>query len=307
MHQSATLRGLGLSRYSEPQNVSSLLIEGLQHLVITDLNIQRKCEWPSRLISQNRNTLRHLKIGVMNTVVRDYAIHNFLSHHELPSSFAECAKEELPVSERETMPTLSLETLSLYGLNLENVVGGALGLDIDFNSMTGLRFESCSGLTQAFALLMGNGGAQKTKLGSLKSFILRHEDGSQAFAQHLIAFLICLPGLSHLSILLDRCSKAIRTEQILGVHGKTLQTLIWEQRTGPRADTKSNTSVFRNSNLKYISLNCPNLKALGLAIDWPSINRSYVGVYATVRRFHPILSPQINANLANRSKVYLEG
>lgn len=285
-HQGATLRGFSVTRYSEPQKVSGLLMGGLEGLVITDLNIEQECEWPSTLIAQNRSTLRNLQLGVLSKMARDYAISPRASQHGLPTSFSEWAKEALPTSEGERLPTLPLETLGLYGLNLEFVIGGALGLEIDFNGMTALRLESCSGLEQAFALLRGGGGAYKPKLGSLKPFFLRHEDGSQAFAQHLIIFLTSFAGLIHLSILLDKRSKAVNDESVLNVHGKTLQTLIWDERTGPRTDTKTDTALSRKGRLKRVSMKCPNLTSLGLSLDWSRVTEPCDGTYLAVCRIH---------------------
>lgn len=270
-HQGATLRGFCITRYSEPQNVSDLLINGLQNLSIRDLNIEQKCEWPSRLIIQNRETLRYLHLGVLSTVAQEYAMNPRPSQHTLPSSFAEVAKKALPASEREAMPKMFLNTLGLYGLNLENIVGGATGLEVDFNSMTSLRLESCSGLIVAFDLLLQNDGSQTATLSALKltSFFVRHENGGQKFAQQLTAFLTSFTGLKHLGLLLQGQCQAMSKAPILEMHGKTLQTLVWDERKGSRHDTTGDPSLFgKDNNLKLISLKCPNLTALGLPVGW---------------------------------------
>lgn len=289
--QSATILTLCVTRYSEPQDASSLLVGGLESLEISDLNVEQTCEWPARLIALNCHTLRYLTLGVMSKVARNYAIHPDPIQIELPTSFAEWASVELSASEQEIdggMPTVSLDALSLYGLNLKKVVGGTIGLEIDFSTLTALELNSCSGLDEAFALFMGHDGAQKTKLGALKGFYLRHEDGSPGFAQCLTDFLTSLVGLNHLSILLDRCSGVIYQEQILGGHKKTLRTFVWDERSGPRNDARSDTSLVQKGLLKHVSLGCPNLEALGLSIDWPNIAKSSTGIYATVISLHPL-------------------
>lgn len=274
-HQGATLRLFGITRHSEPRNVSDLLINGLQCLFIKDLNIEQSCEWPCKLIVQNRETLQHLRLGVLTTVAQDYAIHPRPGQHTLPGSFSEMAKEALPASEREAMPKLSLKTLGLYGLNLENIVGGAIGLEIDFNSLTTLRLGSCSGLNQAFARLMGDNGSQNASSLKLMTFVVRYENGDQAFAQHLTAFLTSFAGLRHLVVLLDGQSQTMRKEPILEMHGKTLQSLVWEERTRPRKDAKKETSLsLKNSTLGLISMKCRSLRVLGLAMRWDEIIKS---------------------------------
>ena len=270
-HQGATLRRLDVTRYAEPQDTSRLSVKGLQHLAINDLNIEQRCEWPGRLIAQNRDSLRHLYLGVISTVARYYASRSGPTQHKLPASLAEIAKDTLYANEQQMMWTLSLETLGLYGLNFKNIVGGALGLQIDFDSMTTLRLESCSGLIEAFALLVGNDVHQNATRSGLKltSFFVRHENRGQVFAQYLEAFLTSFTGLKHLGLLLEGKSQAMSKAPILEMHGKTLQTLIWDERRGPRKDTKTDTSsILRGNNLEIISLKCPNLTALGVSLLW---------------------------------------
>lgn len=272
-HQGAKLHSLIVTRFSEPQNVSSLLVEGLQHLAITDLNIEQRCEWPSKLIVQTRDTLRHLHLGVISRVARGYADNLVprVSQHGLPATFAEMAKDALFASEGEMVPILSLETLGLYGLNFENAVRGALGLEIEFHCMSSLRLESCSGLSEAFAVLLGNDASQNGTLSGLKltSFFVRYEARSQAFAQHLAACLTSFTGLKHLGLLLEGQGQAMSKAPILEMHGKTLQTLVWEERRGSRKDTRTGTTFFsKENNLKLVSRKCPNLTALGLPLGW---------------------------------------
>lgn len=99
-HQGPTLRDFSITRYLEPQNISSLLVRGLQYLAITDLNTEQECEWPSRLIAYNRNALRHLTLGGMGTLAQ-YPIKNRPSHRGLPTLFAETAKGESSAFERD--------------------------------------------------------------------------------------------------------------------------------------------------------------------------------------------------------------
>ena len=56
---------------------------------------------------------------------------------------------------------------------------------------------------------------------------------------------------------------------VLEKHGKSLQTLVWDDRRRPRKDTNEDTSLFlRGNNLNLIAQKCPNLRALGLSMRW---------------------------------------
>ena len=265
------LRGLCVTRYSEPQNISALLLGGLESLQITDMNIEKNCEWPSRLIALNRDTLRRLRIGVMNKVAQDYATNNLPSRHQLPASFAthfaEVAKE--PSSEDGIMrlPRLSLHILCVYGLGLANVIRG---LDIDFSKINTLSLESCFGLQDLFAVLMSNSGSQTAFRSNVKlrNLFIRHEGGDQVFTHHLAAFLTSFTGLSHLTLLLEGPSQAMDKAPILKKHGKTLKTLVWDERRRARQSTNTDNSLFLNQSnqLGVIFTKCPNLRALGLPV-----------------------------------------
>lgn len=240
-------------------------------MAITDLNIGQRCEWPSKLIVQNRDTIRHLHLGVVSTVAQNYAIHSRPGQYELPALFREMAKEELIAFERDMMRMFSLETLGLYGLNFADVVEGALGFQIDFDSMTSLRLESCSGLNEAFTILMGHDASQIATLSTLQltSFFLRHESVDQTFTQHLTTFLTSFTGLNHLGLLLEGHTQAMSRAPILEKHGKTLHTLVWDERRGPRKETNTVTSLhLKDNNLNLISKKCPNLQTLGLSMRW---------------------------------------
>lgn len=287
-HQGAKLCRLQVTRYSEPQNASSLLVAGLQRLDIFDLNTEEGCEWPSKLIVHNHNTLRRLHLGVRSKVARENPGDMRTIQHRLPTSFAKWAKEASIASEWEEMPTLSLQTFGLHGLNLENVMEGALGLEINFSSLTSLILASCSGLDQGFALLTGHDGSQKTKLSALKCLTVRHEDGSQLFARHLTAFLTSLFGLNHLCVMLDGCGSAVFQEEILDVHGKTLRTLVWEERSGPRTYAHVDTSLRCWGQLGQVFRKCRNLRVLGLSFHWRSIADPSSGSYLVVFSPHRV-------------------
>lgn len=159
-------------------------------------------------------------------------------------------------------------------MDVRTVVAGALGLEIDFTSLTALRLESCSGLDEVMADFVGKDPQRATPF-RLTSLFVRHELGSEAFAQHLTAFLTSFAGLPHLSLLLEGHGRAVRKAPILEMHGKTLHTLVWDERERSRKDTKTDTALVPNDNsLGIVPQYCPNLTALSLSITWGRFPRS---------------------------------
>ena len=297
IHQRGKLREFSITRYPEPQNVPGLVVEGLRCLSITDLNIDQKCEWPSRLIMHNRNTLKHLRLGISSTIAR-CPIHDRWKHR-LPTSFAETTNGSSPASQSAT-EILSLEKLVLIGLNLEDIIGGALNFKIDFKVLTGLKMESCSNLNEAFTALIGKDNSTLSEL-KLTSFSLRHEEGDPAFAQNLTLFLTSFTGLKHLSLLIEGQTQAMSKGPILEMHGKTLRILVWDERSGPRKMTKSDTALFLSKNgLSVIWQTCPNLYALGLCVPWESTTASST-VKIIIR--HPLGELKLNARRVNTRRI----
>ena len=232
----------------------------------------------------NRKTLRHLHLGIWNAIAR-CSIQSG-SNHGLPTSFAEKAKRALSPSDSE-IATLSLESLDLHNQDLGQLVGGVLGFKIDIKILTALRVESCSGLNEAFTILIGNDNSTLSPL-KLTSFFLRHEGGNLAFAQNLTLFLTAFTGLKHLTLLIDGQRHAMGKASILKMHGETLLTLVWDERSRPRQGEKTSkdTAVFAGGDIELISQKCPNLTALGICIPWEShkSNRSTVA-YPKVQIF----------------------
>ena len=265
---------------------------GLQYLAITDLNLDKRNEWPARLIAQHRNTLLHLRLGTMNSVARAYA-ENILTRYDpsrwymLPTSFRPAKMKGSRAVGPETKPVLSLRTLSLYGLSAEKVLRGAFGFEIDFKSLTSLRLASCCTVESAFALLMGKNGSPNASSSAIKlsSFFIRHEGRGHSLARHVKAFLLSFTGLKHLTLLLEwgESGRAMNKAPILDMHGKSLQTLVWDERTGPRKALGASSSVCSSNNLRLVLDKCPNLTTLGLPVNWEPHGSNAI---------HPVVSRQ---------------
>lgn len=90
-------------------------------------------------------------------------------------------------------------------------------------------------------------------------------------------FLFSLKPLDHLHVLLEGNHEGtFELGKVLRIHGKCLQSFIWNERTGPRSDVPEDTAEFPDNyeDLELIAKHCPALKALGIAIDWKDIAAS---------------------------------
>lgn len=192
-------------------------------------------------------------------------------------------------NQSELLIHLYLESLHLYGLEVGKVISGEMALDIDFNNITQLRLESCPGLGQAFPLLMDQADSS---LGALEDLFIRVEDSDAMFYGSLESFLTSVRGLINLRVLIDKAVSTQYLEPILKVHGKTLTTLVWEERCGPRTHLCACTSLLstRLGNLKVISRYCPSLMTLAIPLDWEAIS-SPDRYHGMVTRYHHPTGP----------------
>ena len=150
-----------------------------------------------------------------------------------------------------------------------------MALDINFNSITQLRLESCPGLRQAFSLLKGPGVPSKLGLDALEDLYVRRENPGRDFSSTFKRFLTSIRGLKYLRVLVDGAFQAQDLQPILKVHGQTLEGLVWDERSGPRTFLDLSTSVLplraAHGNLSLISQYCPHLRELGIPLDWKAI------------------------------------
>ena len=228
------------------------------------------CEWAARMIVENADTLDHLNLGSYVGIARDFAVRRAPRHDEMGTSLATAVKGALSESGQEPLIRLSLESLYLCGLDLGGLIRGEMALDIRFSNIFELRLESCPGLSQAFSLLMGQGGSSKLNLSALQDLFIRLEDPDPNFSASLESFLTHIRGLTHLQVLIDRALDLQDLKPILEVHGKTLRTLVWDERRRPRI------SLFWSQfgNLRVVSKNCPSLQVLAIPLDWETIGDS---------------------------------
>lgn len=257
-------------------------------LTVQSMDIERGgCRWAAAMIIKNAKTLNHLSLGCATRIAQDFTLKRRSRYDRLSASFT--ADMEDIISARNQGDLLIhpyLESLHLCGFEVRKVISGEMALDIDFNNITQLRLESCPELGQAFPLLVDQAGSS---LGALEDLFMRVEDPDAIFYGSLESFLTSVRGLINLRVLIDKAVSTQDLEPILKVHGKSLTTLVWEERRGPRTHLCACTSLLssRLGNLKVISQYCPSLTTLAIPLDWEAISGTarYQGM--VTRYYHP--------------------
>lgn len=279
----ASINTLNLEECSGNWKTSDLVkftIEGLTTLGIGDLNGISA----TKLLLRNYQNLRHLRLGSEVDLAIEYARKGYLDPGELQrvnatKAFAKLAKSEVAALNEPSPPFLRLESLSLIGLNFLAFVGALIEPDIDFNSLSMLTLESCACLEAALPFLTGAVTGKPKAKSSLRlhTLAIRHENASSRCLRKLETFLLLLKPLANLHILLEGLyDEGIDMRKLLRVHGKSLQSLIWDERMGPRSDVQDDTSLLPDDHkdLTLIAKYCPGLKALGIGFDWQDIFES---------------------------------
>ncbi|KAL8658061.1 MAG: hypothetical protein Q9226_001322 [Calogaya cf. arnoldii] len=127
---------------------------------------------------------------------------------------------------------LSLNSFNLVGLSIDPLINGPYSL-LDFPNLTSMSLEECRHLESFFTIVQN----AKNKQVPEHQQNLRNRDFGQ----------------------------------VLLTHGKTLRTLVWEERIVCREgyfDKHSDTTFPSPSGLIEIARNCDNLVELGVPIDW---------------------------------------
>lgn len=271
----ASLGSLFCNRYSQSCDVSGSVISGMYSLTVQSMDIERGgCRWAAAMVIKNANTLNHLRLGCATRIAQDFNLKRRSRYDRLSASFTADMKHMIFAQNLgDLLSHPYLKSLHLCGIEVRKVISGEMVLDIDFNNITQLRLESCPGLGQAFPLLADQAGSS---LGALEDLFMRVEDPDAVFYGSLEGFLTSIRGLINLKVLIDKAVSTQDLEPILKVHGKTLTTLVWEERRGPRTHLCACTSQLstRLGNLKVISRYCPSLKTLAIPLDWEGISSS---------------------------------
>ena len=273
--QQASLRNLFCTR--------SILLDsvfgGVHSLSVESMDLSRDCcDWAAAMIEKNAATLNHLRVGFISRLAQDFAIKESPQYDRMSTLFLESMGDLL------SEVLLSLGSLHLCALNLGRVLKSETVLDIDFTKITQLRLESCPELSQAFSILMDPAGPPKSALVALEDLFIRLEDPDAHFSDSLETFLTSIPRLIHLRVLIDNTSVSQDLEPILDIHGETLRTLVWDERSRPRTRLNASTSVLYRGleNLEVVAQKCHSLKTLGIALNWEAMTSAGIQVIETV-------------------------
>ena len=273
--QEANLRTLFCTRVYSFNDTLDSNFGAINRLSVESMDLDRSCcKWEAATIIKNAATLNHLRLGFISRIAHDFALKSPPRYGRMSELFSEEIVDSLSEFHLSEVH-LSLKSLHLCGLDLGSILQGEVALDIDFTKITQLRLESCPGLSQAFSIFMAGAGSSKSALRALEDLFIRLEDPDAHITNSLESFLTSIRGLIHLRVLIDNALTDQDLEPILDIHGKTLKTLVWDERSGPRTRLAASTSLFatRFGNLEVVSQKCPSLTILGIALDWEAISR----------------------------------
>ena len=283
-HQGASIHALNFREYTRnwgKADLANLKIGGLTTLGMTELGLFDSMATETELLARNHHNLRHLRLGSEVDLVTEYAKNGYLDSYgiarfTLTETFSETMQKKVAALKERSAPVMQLESLSLIGHDLPAFVSGMVEPTVDFNSLSMLTLESCVGLEVAFPWLMGTGGGSRKAKSALRlhTLAIRHENVSNEFLQSLEDLLRSLRPLAQLHVLLEgEYDGTIELCKVLRVHGKSLRSLIWDERSGPRRDVSVDNTIapMNHKNLEIVSKHCPGLKALGISLDWMDI------------------------------------
>ena len=263
-------------------DLTNLKMETLTTLSMTQLGIVDSLA--TELLAKNLETLRHLRLGSEVNLAEQYANSGDTDPDEnerflLAYRIRETLQKKIAALNEDSTVVIRLESLSLIGFDLHTFANGLIAPELDFNCLGMLTLESCCGLEKAFPLFLGpKNGARKGKSTlRLHTLAIRHESADTEFSRAFEKFLLSLKPLTHLHVLLEGPSEYdIRLHKILQVQGKSLRSLLWDERTGPRRDMFEDNYVCSadHENLEIVSRYCPGLKALGISLNWEDITGS---------------------------------
>lgn len=179
-----------------------------------------------------------------------------------------------------------LRDLSLHGLDLSTLRPSSIPQALVFCQLERLSLESCPGSAELLESIAGifdwtatsPDAPQPRQTVSLKHFIFRSENPTNAVKDAVIQFLCSFGGLQSLSLLFENATFLERPSTLLGDHGSTMRSLVLESRIQPREHLGLDTSrpfgvggfsqeIWEES-INDIARLCPNLVELGMGFPW---------------------------------------
>lgn len=250
-------------------------LPGLESLTTKSINLA--VDYLRTLILVQGDTMKSLCLGAESDVLRDYQESNqnsLLRRQEYVDTLVDSLDPHDDDEDQDYSPWLMLQELQLVGLDVCKIIKPA-SLFLDLHSLTSLTLETCLGLETALDMLATKKNKSGLPLRSglrLHYFSLRHEASNQQFRARLIDFLSAIQGLTHLLVLLENSdrSRPDDLDPILAVHGQSLRSLVWDERSGKRDLFVPSEETYKPSYLRLatIATHCPNLVELGISMDW---------------------------------------
>ena len=232
-------------------------------------------EWPCHTLISNHKTLQVLDMGVERAVAERYSRGE--TYEDDDTGVTKVGKDlakvvsALEIVDYESITLHPLHTLRLCGFDLQDFLIHCPIEVLDFSRLKTLVLESCCDLKNALPLITSNGVDEPFQhLTNLRRLILRNEDVDARLHSLLRVFFCSLRELTDVSILLEG-EDDVRTLTLkTGSLGQSLQSLVWDVRKKSMDSVRSDyASHLRDADdLRAIARRCPNLKELGLSLDW---------------------------------------
>ena len=259
-------------------------IRGLQSLSVRSLESDG-LDW-LWCMTYEQTSLKHLTLGAeIDAIQRFYRPGSGLDEkydlmlEDFMMNYVDNHDDDDYDDDRRDYFLLTSDSFGLIGLSVDKLFRGPSSL-LDFSALTSLSLEDCWGVEDFFTVIQNANNKQGVKTQSLlrlRSFHLRHNSLHQDtnIRASLLAFLTSIPGLTNLSILLQANERppSFRGRNfgnVLLTHGKTLRTLVWEERITCRESyvERSNARFPSSDGLVEIAQSCNNLVELSIPIDW---------------------------------------
>lgn len=184
------------------------------------------------------------------------------------------------------IPSLELQSLHLIGFDPSLLLETQILPLLNLNNLQSLSLESCDEWGDIPTLPSTTTSSNITWIPRLQNFRVRREASNAMFQEHLKAFLSSFRGLVNLSILLNGPGPMLEPACFIKNHGSSLETLVWDQRSGPRREFGITITHFNiectHRSLSEISHGCPNLRELGIACFAKEHDYPYTVGYLTV-------------------------
>ena len=274
-----TIKDLIISNFSHETDTEGHPFYGLEKLHAADMDPSFETDFLSEIIINNHSSLKHLKLGCERFIARPCLLGRSPLAEEKLYGFTDDMLGEFEsalkgIGRKRSSTLLQLQTLHLIGLNFRKLTTESEAPFIELSGLSrlnALTLESCFIEGATLSLLFPQTAIGSTWTPRLQSFSLRYEKSDTTFQHQVRAFLGSFTGLVHLPVLLEGSGGYMKPDCFIENHGKTLKTLVWDLRSGPRTSIGRSTDILddspsHNPCTQAIATGCPGLQELGLSL-----------------------------------------